>query len=200
MLQRVADPLPFADDPVLLALAAYWSAKRSSRPMPERGDIDALDMPRPLLPHLGLAEFLEDGTGVRYRLAGTELADRYGAELTGRTTAELFHGEYRVFIEGLYGMIRRNGAALYSESQFRFDAGGVLRTRRLMLPLARAGRLDLVLFAQTWPMSADGTVLPPQQKLIDCALLEQGLARAVDVPRLSVRGAPTGWNPAFAGN
>lgn len=83
--------LPFADDRILLNLASYWAAKRGL-PLPQRRDIDPLDMPRSLLPHLALVEPVEGGPVVRFRLIGTELVQRYGRDATGKTSADIWQG------------------------------------------------------------------------------------------------------------
>src|SRR3546814_19752127 len=78
--------LPFADDRILLNLAAYWSARRNGQVLPQRSDIDPLDMPRRLLPHLVLAEPAGGSDGaIRFRLVGTELVKRIGRDATGKT-------------------------------------------------------------------------------------------------------------------
>ena len=46
----------FADDPALLEVARYWSDKRRGRLLPDRGDIDPLELSPGVWPNLLLAE------------------------------------------------------------------------------------------------------------------------------------------------
>ena len=59
----------------------YWSRLRQGRLAPDQADIDPRALKR-LLPNVFLLEARGDGAFV-YRLAGTALCDRYGAELRG---------------------------------------------------------------------------------------------------------------------
>src|SRR3546814_17736577 len=88
--------LPFADDRILLNLAAYWSARRNGQVLPQRSDIDPLDMPRRLLPHLVLAEPAGGRDGaIRFRLVGPDLGQRIGRDATGQTRAAFMQGGNR---------------------------------------------------------------------------------------------------------
>jgi hypothetical protein len=61
-------------------LYEYWLAKRGSRPMPARGDLDPAEIPL-LLPHLLIVEKVADR--LRYRLVGTAVVQEVGRDLTG---------------------------------------------------------------------------------------------------------------------
>src|SRR5258706_16250581 len=63
-----------------LDLYRYWLAKRGSRPMPARSDINPGDIPA-LLPYLGLVNKVVGQ--FRWRLTGTGVADKIGRNLTG---------------------------------------------------------------------------------------------------------------------
>src|SRR5258706_9352332 len=63
-----------------LDLYRYWLAKRGSRPMPARSDINPGDIPA-LLPYLGLVNKVVGQ--FRWRLTGTAVADKIGRNLTG---------------------------------------------------------------------------------------------------------------------
>jgi hypothetical protein len=60
----------------------YWSRLRRGRAVPDQADIDPKALKR-LLPFVFILESRADGTFI-YRLAGTTLCERYGAELRGR--------------------------------------------------------------------------------------------------------------------
>ena len=124
--------LPFADDRILLNLAAYWSAKRGVHPLPPRAAIDPLDMPRRLLPHLALIEPTGQGSEIRFRLVGTELVQRFRRDATGKTSADLYPegGDYRTHMEQIYASVIETGRPLYVETTRRFLEEGSGRVRR----------------------------------------------------------------------
>lgn len=177
--------LPFADDRILLNLAAYWSAKRGGDRLPPRRAIDPLDMPRRLLPHLSLAEATGEGATIRYRLLGTELVLRAGRDHTGKTSAEILEGGYRDYIETLYMTVINEACPLYAESTRVWAEDGVGRVRRLLLPVTAddlSGRVAFVLAAQSWTVAPESD-LPrqspmPRQRLLSVEALEKGVLQA----------------------
>lgn len=176
--------LPFADDRILLNLAAYWSAKRGGNPLPPRSAIDPLDMPRRLLPHLSLVERTGKGMELRFRLIGTELVQRFGRDATGKTSTELFDGEYRDYFEQIYASVIARAQPLYTDNTRRWAEEGMGRIRRLLLPMAaEAGseRVAFVLGAITWSTAEDssGHQPPPaKQRHIAVEALEKGVLQA----------------------
>jgi hypothetical protein len=173
-------PLPFADDRILLNLAAYWSARRVEDALPLRGTIDPLDMPRRLLPFLVLAEPAGTGRVMRFRLVGTELVQRFHRDATGKTTAEIYSGAYRDYMEQLYATVIETGQPLYAESTQRWPEEGMSRVRRLLLPVAAdadAARVAFVLGAVTWSVSA-GPGKQPEPQRIPIQALEKGVLQA----------------------
>lgn len=173
-------PLPFADDRILLNLAAYWSARRVEDALPLRNVIDPLDMPRRLLPFLALAEPTGEGQVVRFRLVGTELVQRFGRDATGKTSAETYGGAYRQHMEQLYATVIGKAQPLYAESTQRWAEEGMSRVRRLLLPVAAEGdpgRVAFVLGAVTWSVSA-APAKQPEPQLIPMQALEKGVLQA----------------------
>jgi hypothetical protein len=134
-MSHVDEPELLAADPILGALYRYWNRRRGHRRMPDRRDIDPLELGPALLPHLGLMDIVEGGARVRYRLLGTAIVDRFGSDPTGKFMDEVMTGSYSDYIHGLYRELVRARAPVFSESVFRWDAEGFLRTRRLYLPL-----------------------------------------------------------------
>jgi hypothetical protein len=66
----------------------YWRECAQSRPIPSRFDIDPVAIPH-LLPGLSLIDLRPDLDSLKYRLAGTRVAEIYGAEITGRAVFEI---------------------------------------------------------------------------------------------------------------
>lgn len=60
----------------------YWRSKCRSCAMPSRGDIRPADITR-LLPYVSLIDVLDNGRRMRVRLAGTQLREFFGREITG---------------------------------------------------------------------------------------------------------------------
>jgi len=174
--------LPFADDRILLNLAAYWSARRAGQTLPLRSDIDPLDMPRRLLPHLALAEPAgsNDNT-IRFRLVGTELVQRTGRDVTGKTSADIMQGAYRAYIEGLYATVIAKACPLYAETTRQWAEEGTSRVRRLLLPVGDGqGVVGYVLTAQSYSTgwTEKGETPRPRQHLIAVEALEKGVLQA----------------------
>lgn len=181
----LAVPLPFADDLVLLAAARHWAALRRCRRMPDHADLDAIQLPRFILPHLVLAEPAEGKAGaIRFRLVGTAMVERFQTDFTGRTTADVMSGSYRIYIESLFSRCLEREAPVYSESTFRWDVAGFATTRRLMMPLSRgAESARMILVAQTWPSQGLGVL--PAWKVIDGSRFEAGICEVLEAGQLS---------------
>lgn len=178
-------PLPFADDRILLNLAAYWSAKRGGHPLPPRSAIDPLDMPRRLLPHLMLIEPTGRDIEVRFRLVGTELVQRFRRDATGKTSRDLYppDNEYRGYIEQIYSSVIQRGQPLYIDNTRRFPEEGSSRVRHLLLPIAAepgSARAALVLSSISWSTGSDEGHQPPpsRERQISVEALEKGVLQA----------------------
>ncbi len=129
-------------EPLLAELYAYWSKCRGERFAPARADIDPVDIPH-LLPHVALSEIVSDGSGhrrrFRYRLAGTQIEERFGCALTNHYLDELKQGQYLAHIVGLYERIIADKVPVYSEGSFSDGDRNTLWAKRLMLPLSEDG-------------------------------------------------------------
>jgi hypothetical protein len=74
------------DDRRLRKLYVYWMAKRGRHAMPSRADIDPIELGS-ILGNLFLFDVDETLNGFRFRLAGSNIVDTVGVELTGRSLA-----------------------------------------------------------------------------------------------------------------
>jgi hypothetical protein len=150
----------FTNDPILLSLFRYWDHQRGARDMPERRDIDPVEMGSAVLPHVVLVEFV--GDRVRYRLAGTELVRRFGRDFTGLYMDEVIAGSYLDFINELFADMREHRAPVFSESPYRWDVAGYRLTRRIFLPLGDTdARMSLIgqTFGEDYPSTEQPRVL-----------------------------------------
>src|SRR5438270_776515 len=92
-LEQAPAALPISDAR-LTAVFNYWLGKSIGQSLPRRRNIDPVDIPK-LLPILMIVEVLRPGR-YRYRLIGTENADAFGMNATGRYLDEVLPGpEYK---------------------------------------------------------------------------------------------------------
>jgi hypothetical protein len=125
------------EEPILLALYTYWEGVRGGKDVPDRRDIDPVDMPRFILPHLALTE-VDDDMRMKVRLVGTEIVRAHRQDTTGKFATEYMQGEYLDYVTSLYAQLRASRLPLFSESIFR-HADTHLQTSRLILPLTLGG-------------------------------------------------------------
>lgn len=94
------------EHPVLAAVKAYWDAKRGSRRMPSRAEIDPID----LKDHLGwmlLLDVIDDCTDFRFRLIGTKVTRYFFADTTGKTASEAFARFGDAAVSGVLAVYRK---------------------------------------------------------------------------------------------
>ena len=84
-LDRVASPL-------VRQLHDYWQSKRAGRDIPDRQDIDPLEL-KELLPNILISEPEFNPFRIRYRLVGTRVVRVSGIDFTGRYLDELLRPE-----------------------------------------------------------------------------------------------------------
>ena len=152
----MADVAKAIGDRRLADLYRYWDERRGGREMPSRADIEPADIPR-LLPILLLVD-VEPGSGLRYRLIGTEFVTVANRDVTGRRFADVFPpGPYRDYIFALYDELMLRRRPIYTEGVSPIAGSSRSRyTRRLMLPLSADGvRIDMVLGGQIFEMTSD---------------------------------------------
>lgn len=148
------DPDLQVSDPVIALALAEWHRLRGDRPMPSPGDIDPLDLPRHLLPHILLLDVEHVPVRrFRWRLIGTHTTAALGRDATGRYWDELYTG--RALAAMLLGPqwvlehrrpVRVLGTAVYGDR-------GKVRSESIDLPLSRDGTaVDRVLIASIYRM------------------------------------------------
>ena len=120
---------------VLDALLQYWSSKRQGRVMPERPEIDPVEMGPKLLPHLMITEYLESGRRARVRLCGTAAVTRLGCDPTGRRIEDTFNAEFSELLLGLHREVYRHATPVFSEWSLGWKDGRSLTLQLLLLPL-----------------------------------------------------------------
>ena len=114
-----------------------------------RAALDPAAMPR-LLKNLILTDVGDGGQAISYRLVGTEIVAAHGFDFTGWSIERLTSGGTLAFTRRLYGTVVTRAVPVYSEGHFRWVDKEYHWTKRLHLPLSRAGdgQVDLVLAGQ----------------------------------------------------
>lgn len=132
----VAEKFALALDPIQQSVLDYWKRARGGLTVPLLDTLDPLKLEKRVLPYLIVAEHLDDSGLVRFRLVGEEMVRRWGENFRGRRSDQLFTGDYRAFIEKYFALARSERCPVYSESVFRWNDGGWIKTTRLILPFA----------------------------------------------------------------
>jgi hypothetical protein len=174
------------DHPVLGPLLDYWDQKRRGRAMPERRDIDPVEMGPRLLPHLLLCDLTERGARVRFRLVGTNVVSRWGFDPTGQHLEDQPHGSYFTLLATLHRVSSCKLAPVYSESTFRWDRGRRLHVRHLVLPLSNGGAEPAISLMGGAFESNDA--FPPQiRALNDMAAHSEAYRAVIALPAIADR-------------
>jgi len=165
MLNAASPVPPDLTDARLAALYAYWDGKRGGRAMPNRADLDPLEM-RAWLGNLLLIDATPDGRFV-YRLYGTKFVDSFGLDMTGRSVDEL-PVDQRERVRSDYEAVRSTGqprARLYTALFEGVPTGlrpagakaeraaQVVTWERLVLPLGDAAGGVAMLLVGAYPLS-----------------------------------------------
>ncbi len=138
---QILDPATAMADlegrPRAQALLTAWHLWRGERALPERDDVDPIDIPN-LLEHIVLLDVEPDD--FRFRLVGETVASRYAARLKGRSIRELMSGTS--LDETLYEHKRcadDRCAVLITHTDTMTSLGDIRSYTRLLLPLGGSG-------------------------------------------------------------
>ncbi|MGO8919805.1 MAG: PAS domain-containing protein [Stellaceae bacterium] len=128
----------FRADRVLRLAFDYWQAKRAGRGMPQRRDIEPVEL-RDVLPHLQITEAIGGGHRFRYRLIGTAIVEAFGAEFTGKYVDELVSGERDSFVHACYRAVCASRRPAFVRSKYVTTRNIDLTANRVLLPLSEDG-------------------------------------------------------------
>lgn len=119
------------------ALYAYWNRQRGSRPAPERGDIDPVEIRHALGDTFMLAADFVDQ--MRFRLAGTRVCALFGRELKGELFFGLWNEPGRDQIEDLLTIVTNETIGAVAGLTGNTADGAEVDLEMLLLPLAHIG-------------------------------------------------------------
>jgi hypothetical protein len=124
----------------------YWLAKRGSRRMPARADIDPAELVA-LLPNLMLVDVVGDPARFRFRLVGTRVVRAAGEDRTGHFFDEYpFFRAYPTVLEQYRQAATAVEPLLATEIFFNREHGTAYDVERLLLPLGQSeAKTDMLL-------------------------------------------------------
>tara|TARA_R110002012_G_scaffold67581_1_gene176080 strand:- start:595 stop:1140 length:546 start_codon:yes stop_codon:yes gene_type:complete len=147
------------------SLFSQWTENRRGPDVPLRSTFDPLAFHR-YMPRMAIIERTgsEGNETFRYRLAGTEIAQRAGRDPTGKTFEELYQGTYLETAKQTYLEIAETRQCHFSQRVFPIgDGGSALRYDRIILPYSSDGAavdqfvLLIVVVAQDTPKKQVGS-------------------------------------------
>lgn len=126
-------------------LVRYWRQHGREGALPGFSIVDPIAL-KPALGYLMLLDVLDEGWDYRYRIYGSEIASRFGRDLTGRRTSDIaktaFTGIF--YIAGYRAVLARREPLFTVSSSPRYVAA--VDWWRLVLPLAdRDGAVTRIL-------------------------------------------------------
>jgi len=120
------------------AMYDYWLAKRGSRAMPARADIEPAEIKK-LLPMMVLVDVTNDARRFVYRLVGTQEVSERGTDPTGKPVAEAFFGGSLEESLSCYEYVVRNRAPFCYRDPYAAPDGQVQNDDIVYLPLSDDG-------------------------------------------------------------
>lgn len=130
-------------------LWTYWVGRGRDGALPARRDLDPLDFVF-ALGRVALVDVLRGPLRFRYRLMGTDIVSRVGADLTGKTLDQYPDPEQRVVMLERYRRVAETAAPLVLDEDRILD-GKTWNREMLFLPLAKDGAtVDMVMVGVTY--------------------------------------------------
>jgi hypothetical protein len=120
------------------AMHDYWLAKRGSRAMPARADIEPVEIKK-LLPMTVLVNVTADARRFVYRLVGTQEVAERGNDPTGKSVAEAFFGGSLEETLSCYEYVVRNRAPFCYRDPYAASDGQIQNDDIIYLPLSDDG-------------------------------------------------------------
>ncbi|MDY0885311.1 PAS domain-containing protein [Dongia soli] len=126
--------------PAVPEICNYWLAKVDGRSAPTRAEIDPLEMPKGVLPHILLVDLERQTRQISFRLVGTHVAHMYGSNFTGASIDEIIlpHGLTEALRE-LYGSTMDLGEPIVGHYGYPMRNGRQALSEFALLPLQSHG-------------------------------------------------------------
>jgi len=120
------------------AMYDYWLAKRGSRTMPARADLDPAEIKK-LPPMMVLVDVTADARRFVYRLVGTQEVAERGNDPTGKSVAEAFFGGSLEETLSCYEYVVRKRAPFCYRDPYAAPDGYIQNDDIIYLPLSDDG-------------------------------------------------------------
>jgi hypothetical protein len=125
----------------LIETADYWQALRGARRMPSHGNIDPLDLPPRLLPHLELVDvYHEAELRLRWRLIGTHLTAAVARDSTGKFFDELYPRNNLTTLSAPFKWVIENMNPLHWTGTSGFAGKDWMSFECVLFPLSSDGK------------------------------------------------------------
>lgn len=133
-------------------LFAYWTARRGTRPAPERGEIEPSAIRR-ALGDVFILEF-DRGGGHPFRLAGTRVCALFGRELKNEPFLHMWDAQTRTAAAELLDVIADEASGVVASLSGRTAQGWAQELEMTLLPLAQRGDTHARMIGSLAPLSA----------------------------------------------
>jgi hypothetical protein len=135
-------------------LFAYWTARRGTRPAPERREIEPAAIRRALGDVFILA--FDRPAGHPFRLAGTRVCALFGRELRDQSFLDLWDADSRVALADLMSTVGEETLGAVASVSARTAEGWTEGLELLVLPLRQRGEAQARVIGVLAPFSVPG--------------------------------------------
>ena len=126
------------NSPRLREAYSYWDAKRQTKLMPSRSDLDPVEIPR-LLPYVILIDVMREPLDFRYRLVGTQACVIMRRDLTGQIFSEIpGNGQASALWRGCEAVVSSKAPMCWQFSYLGPERS-LRDCERVLLPLSKDG-------------------------------------------------------------
>lgn len=163
--EKIFAAISWSPDAVLVCRAetarlalAYWQDLRGERTMPALGDLDVLEMPRTILPNVGLID-IEYGPQPRYRwrLIGTAITATLGRDMTGRYWDEVYAEDILQMFAGPANQVQEHHIPVRFTGRAHVPGKEIYDTEHLYMPLSDGGgRVARIFMVTVFDLHAPG--------------------------------------------
>lgn len=160
----------------------YWSRLRQGRLAPDQADVDPRALKR-LLPSVFLLEAKVDGDFI-YRLAGTALCDRYGAELRGTNFLTHWDKDSRSSLNNLLNKALRLRTPLCLTSIGATEDCRMIEIETVLMPITYGGEEPKRFLAVAQVLTDVAPITGKTitfERLVSSSLISEGESRNTDV-------------------
>jgi hypothetical protein len=140
---RMTDAPFVPHNPKLLDFYALWRAKCRGDALPARSDFTVDDL-RPFIGRIAILDVIDGGQDFRFRLYGTQIAEEYQGEMTGKSVGA-FRGNFFTAIVPGYRRTVATRQPHYDVPEIDDDRM-YYKWERLVVPLASDGKtIDMIM-------------------------------------------------------